>query len=348
MAKSKIKYTSAKDWAEKQDKGFDAKSVKLPDGVTFFSFKKVGIYRLNIIPYVVGKGNPEAEEGFAHPCRTYYAHGGLGPEGKDKYVCRLKTFGKKCPVCEWLMQKGGSADKELVTKLRAKTRQLWNVLDMDNPDAGIQVMDQSYFMSFGENLKELIDSNEEEYENWFQLDGGYSVTVKVKEKTAPFGTIKAISRLDFVPRKKPLPEKLIEEAVCLDECLVDVGYDELKKVFLQEPDDEDDAPVRNRKEEEDEDETPVVKKRKSVTEDDEDDEDEPLPRKGRSRVSDEEDTDDDDDESDSEDEEDSSEDEDDEEVPARKKTVARKSKDDDDEDEQDEDDEPAPRRSSRR
>lgn len=65
-----------------------------------------------------------------------FVHFGLGADGKKMVAC-LDTFGKKCPVCEYLDSIKNSkdkADKELVQNAKKTKRIYINVLNRDSDD----------------------------------------------------------------------------------------------------------------------------------------------------------------------------------------------------------------------
>ncbi len=76
----------------------------------------------------------------------FYIHYGLGVEGdKVSEVCP-KTFGKqhKCPICEavWKLYKTNTLeDKALAGKIRSKVRHIFNIIDLNEVEKGIQIME---------------------------------------------------------------------------------------------------------------------------------------------------------------------------------------------------------------
>ena len=55
--------SAAKRRSEQHKVGFEPTALSLPDGASLFSLKSEKAVRLDILPYVVGKGNPWADEG---------------------------------------------------------------------------------------------------------------------------------------------------------------------------------------------------------------------------------------------------------------------------------------------
>lgn len=334
-------------------------TLRLPDGygdVKFFKVNKPKVM-LDIIPYVVSdKRHPDAdagaEVGTLWPSRRYYVHRGVGAE-ENSYICPLKTFGKPCPICEYASaraRQGG--DREELKALRPKARDLYNVIDLDDPDKKIQLFDMSGFL-FGDTLtKELIDASDDE-QCFAELKGGYSLKLRFEKKSFNRNEFWAVDRIDFVERKKDYKESIIEETVPLDDILVEPDYKTLEKIFLMteggadEDDEEEERPVKRRARDEEEEEEQPKRKRPSRDEEEEDEEDskepeededeeEEAPKKpSKKRPAKEEDEDEEEDEEDSDEEE--------EEEQPKKRGRRKKAEPEEEPDEEDEEEEEAPK-----
>ena len=250
---------SGKRRAEEHKGGFASTSINVTDSVTLFSVDNGKPKRLEIIPYEVkGDDNPYADKGDLHFERTYFTHRDVGPNG-DTYVCPAKTAGKKCPICEHRAKlvKDPDADEDIIKEMGPKERQLWNVFDHDDPDAGVQVWDVSYHL-FGKHLdKKIKDADEdEEYEFFADPEDGLTVKVGFEEKS--FGSTKFYdaNNIEFKKRSSSISDDILDQAQDLDGLLIIKPYDELKRVFLQM----DDEPSK-KEEEEEEVETPPKKLR---------------------------------------------------------------------------------------
>lgn len=334
-------------------------TLRLPDGygdVKFFKVNKPKVM-LDIIPYVVSdKRHPDAdagaEVGTLWPSRRYYVHRGVGAE-ENSYICPLKTFGKPCPICEYASaraRQGG--DREELKALRPKARDLYNVIDLDDPDKKIQLFDMSGFL-FGDTLtKELIDASDDE-QCFAELKGGYSLKLRFEKKSFNRNEFWAVDRIDFVERKKDYKESIIEETVPLDDILVEPDYKTLEKIFLMteggadEDDEEEERPAKRRARDEEEEEEQPKRKRPSRDEEEEDEEDSKEP---------EEDEDEEEeapkkpskkrpakDEDEEEDEEDSDEEEEEEQPKKRGRRKKAEPEEEEEPDEEDEEEEEAPK-----
>lgn len=345
------KVASAKEWAsKKQDSDSKNAAISLPGDVSAYSLKKAGTHRIDILPYRVKVTCDDAEAGSLFFTKKYFAHKNIGPEEKS-YACLLKNWGKPCPVCEHVNKlKRQGADQGTIQALKAKQRQLWNVVDLAEQDKGVQVWETGFYLSFGVMLRDKILAADEEdgYQNFADLEDG--MTVKVLSKDAKFRGIpyQEVANIEMVPRKEAYGEEMLDQVTCLDDLLVELPYKELKRILLQtgaggeDEDETEEAPARNGKahmgkpspQDEDEDEEESEDEDFEEEEDldeEEDEEEEPAPKargKGKKPAKDEEEEeveeeeeepDEDEDEPEEEDEDDDWGEDEEEEEPAPKK-----------------------------
>jgi hypothetical protein len=329
MARSKKKkreerqYASSKERAMTRGSGFESTTVKLPEGVKFFQVKSAKPYKMDILPYEVKKGkdekggNPFSDSGFLHYERTFFVHRGIGAES-NSYCCLQKTFGKKCPICRDVakMRRQADSDQETIDSLKPKERQLFLVIDKNDEESGVQLWDVSYHL-FGKMLDEKIKSAEDDdnYEDFYHLEGGMYLRVSFKEKSWSGNTFYETTNIEMKPRKEDIPEEILDDLPDLDDLLVEMDYDELEKVYLQD-DDEDDKPKSK-------------KGGKKVEDDDEDDEDD----------IDDEDEDIDDEEEDADEDEVKPKKKPAKKTPPKKKPAKKAAEEEDDDEDDDEDDE---------
>lgn len=327
---SRHKYASAKKRADKKqaEASFSATYLKPPEGMKFFK-PKAGIVSLDIIPFTAGEGNPMAEPGMVHYERTYFLHPRISPDG-NAYICRRLTFKKKCPVCNMRAQlmKNGEDNEALIKDLAPKERQLFLVRPTKEPE--LMLWDFSYHL-FGKLLDARIRNGDDE-DGWhlfFTLEDGKTLKIGFKEKTFGGNTFQEAETIDFKDRE-PLSEKLLKKAPCLDELLLDPGYDKMEEIFGEFMEIQEGKKVKEDDDEDEDDEKPSKKKSKPAPEDDEDEDsdDEPAPKK-KAKPADDEDEDEDSDDS---------EDDDEDEKPAKKKAKPAPEEDDEDSDDEDSDD----------
>jgi len=334
---------SARERAEKHKGGWEPTYLNLPKGAKLLKLEGPVMY-LDVIPYPAGKGNPFADEGNPHYERTFYIHKKVGG-GDDSYICLRRTARQPCPVCEFntRLQNKGVVDIDDLKELAPKERQLFNVINTKDRDAGIQILEISYHL-FGKLLDARTRTSDAEDAGWdmfHSLTEGCTLRLEIAEEKYGQGTYSNVTSIDFVPRKKQYDTSIYEEAYCLDECLKIPSYKELEKIVLEiDEDDPTGSKAREssrRKKDDDEDDRRSSKSKSKSSDDDDDDGIKAKPKASRSSK------DDDDDDKPSKEDEDwdrkpskSSKDDDDDDTPPKS---SKRSKDDDD----DEDD----RRSSK-
>lgn len=264
--------TSARRRVNEHVVGISTTSMNLPEGVSILQIKKAGTYRLDIIPYEVGDGNPFAKKGELHYERTYFVHRGIGPENSS-YVCLSKTFKKPCPICEFRSKEARNpeADEDMIKNLAPKERQLFNVIDLADTDKGVQLMEYSYHL-FGKALDAKVRGGDDnEYDLFADLKEGLTVKVVFEEEKGAGYVYYKASDIEMKPRKKEYDESILEEVTCLDEVPKEITYAELKKIFLQTGEtntDDDDV------DDDDDDDVKPKPKKKPADEDDDDDDEE--------------------------------------------------------------------------
>lgn len=287
--KNKRQKVSAKKWANEHESGFSSTSLKVPEGVNFFSFKKAGTYKIDIIPFTAGEGNPNADEGTLHYERTYFSHRNIGPN-EDTYVCPAKTFGKKCPICEARakLARDPDSDEEYVKSLKPKERQLWNVFDHSEPDKGVQILDYSDWL-FGKHLRAKINNADsgDGYELFADPDDGFTLKIGATEEKSGGYTFRSCTDIEFKARKEPLSDEVLNAATCLDKCLIEMDYAKLKAIFNQEDRDvKKDVAASNGKHRsaDDDDDTPPKRPAARKPTDDDDDDDKPAAKPGKKNL----------------------------------------------------------------
>jgi len=331
---SKLNYASAKEGAQRREQMSQGsnRAFRIPKGLTRYQLKD-GTQRLDFLPFKVGKGNPSAEEGTYHFERTFFQHGRVGA-GNESVICPRKTFGKKCPICEYRakLSQIDDADEKELRDLSPKHRQLF-VVKRPGKD-GLMLLESSYF-GFGELLDLKLSKAEEgdEYDKFFYLDDGFTVRIACEEESIGRGKFVKAKDIEFKIREEQYEDSLLEDIPCLDDLLIEIPYDELKELFHESS---ESGKKDNKK----------PSKPSKKDDEDEDDDDEkpskptkPTGKKKPAKDEDDEEDDDDDDDDDLVDEDDEDEDEPKPSKPAGKKKPVKDEDDDDDDESSDDDDE---------
>ena len=219
----------------KYDSGGRNLPYKLPTGKELFSPKK-GISLIDIIPYKVSiKNHPDdIPAGDLWYRRKIFVHFGIGIEEKS-YICPLKTpgIGKKCPICEnraQLLKDDPEGNKEVLAQLKPKQRELYNVINLEEEDKGVQLWDMSYHL-FGKKLEEDLKTGDEDWVGFADLKSGFSLKIRFSAKTVGgFGFVEA-TRIDFQSRED-YDKAVLDDTIDIDAMLDVLSYEELEKRLL--------------------------------------------------------------------------------------------------------------------
>lgn len=257
--------------------------LRLPEGVEVFKPEKDKTYHIDIIPYIVGAHNKNADKGDEYFELSYPVYRNLGIDEK-KYVAIGEFKGVKDPVAEHFakLRKDG-VEWDDMKVFKHTWRQIMLFFVHEEADKGLQMFEGAYG-TFGELLDEEINGSEETWiDNFDDPDAGATLVVRFKAKsigqTNPW--ILA-SKINFEEReggftadgnKKLAAEVLAKAAeVCLDDLLKIPDYDTLRKALDGEPmhgdegADDNDAPA-----------PPKKGQPKTPPPDDDDDKEEPTP-----------------------------------------------------------------------
>ena len=228
------KRTGARRRAEQHATGFENTVLKVPEGLGFWS-PKVGTHKIDIVPFKAGKGNPWAESGDDYYERTYFSYRRIGAEEKN-YVAPGKTFGHPDPIAEFVAKAANreDVDPKYLKSLSPKERQLFLVWDHSEPEKGVKIWDISFHL-FGRVLDSRINNSDDD-DNWDQFDDptehGFTLKLTIEQKSAGGYNFNETSAIDFIQRKKALPDNIRNHGICLDDLLVEIPYDKLKAIFV--------------------------------------------------------------------------------------------------------------------
>jgi len=231
---------SARGRAENARGAFDSNYLNIPQNVGLIKIESdTKPRKFDLLPYYVGQHNPYAPDaGMMHYELTYFVHSNIGPN-EDKVLCPAKTRKQRCPICEeqQRMSRDRNIDKELVKALNVKERQLFNVMDLEEPNAGVQIWDISYHL-FGKLLNKYITDSlndpDDEYKQYFaDPREGSSLKVSFAAKSFNGGNFYEAMTIDFRKRQTPYGKSIMEKVHNLENCLKILSYDELTRLFLQ-------------------------------------------------------------------------------------------------------------------
>jgi hypothetical protein len=166
----------------------------------------------------------------------YPMHYKLGIEGNTTSEPCPKVHGKmsRCPVCETvfkLYSTKDADDKALAGKIRAKTRYIFNAIDLNNLDKGVQILETGSKI-YDAILKFITNPK---YSDILDLDKGRNLTITKtpeKESSSGFVDYDVIPDPDITSIKEQLPANWKEQIVKLKIAPPPTkSYDELKKIL---------------------------------------------------------------------------------------------------------------------
>ena len=228
-----------KDRHDKRQKqhagGGEWDAIVLPEGIEVFKPEDGKTYRLDVIPYIVGPNNPNADEGDEYFEMSYFVYNNLGPDER-KAVAVAKQYGDPDPVAELEaeMRRKGMDYKQRSDYL-PKPRQLFLVYDHAAADKGVQLFEGARG-TFGELLDAQIkqaDADEDHITNFDDPEAGATLKVTFKGKNIgqPNPWVKA-EAISFKARPDGLEDMdLLDHGVVLDALVKRPTYDEIKQIL---------------------------------------------------------------------------------------------------------------------
>lgn len=222
---------------------------------------EAGPHAVDIIPYkVTSKNHPSFKAGDVDYVLSVHVHRGVGPN-KDNFICMKETFGKSCPICEEMeslhesikaaeMDKGKSQREAWVNAknhpdvkaLKPKHRVLYNIIDVDDREKGIQLYEAPYYW-FEKPLAEKFTVKQARKPNtpfFFDPENGLTVVVHSTDEEYNGNKFVKSEPTEFDRRDVTYEESIVEDTYPLDSLLVIPTYEEVKNAFLGiEMDDEE-------------------------------------------------------------------------------------------------------------
>jgi hypothetical protein len=231
-------------------------AYKIPDNVPRYQMKE-GENRLDIIMYrITNPENPAVtvngmKVGELDYFQQLEVHNNIGIN-KNRYLCMKRMFGKPCAVCEAQNELYEQNDRDGAKKLYPQTRAVYNVIDLDSPEKGIQVWEISHYWVETE-LRKLAAMKSKK--GPMILFGDYEIgkTIVFYASKDPIYGLKP-ANFSFEDRE-PYQESVCDKAYPLDQYYVMADYDEVQADYLQI----DDGNASNHEEEEE----PVTEPKKT-------------------------------------------------------------------------------------
>jgi hypothetical protein len=219
-------------YAEKDDSG-RFKSIYDPTkllGVKVYKPKEDD-HELYIVPYVTGDQHPKLTKGKMAFNVYPFVHRGVGVN-EDSYICLNRTYGEKCPICEYqreLRESEEDVDEAIIKALNPTKRAIYNIVCLDSAKEealGVQLWDVSHYL-FTVPLEELAHKKK----------GGGDVPYANHEigKIICFRQKGVKRSLEFTAfefkDRDPLTDEILEATYCLDDLLYVPTYEEVYDAF---------------------------------------------------------------------------------------------------------------------
>ena len=280
--------------------GSDYGYLHLPKDVPVFKIEKKGKYLLDILPYeITDKKHLDIDQDLGIEVgelwykRPFRVHRGVGADNTT-VICPT-TFGHKCPICEYRVQKKKEgAEYEELKLYNASLRALYIVIPrgVKGYDEVPHIFDMSDYL-----FQEVINKELEENPDagiFPDPEEGLSLLVRFDEEKFGKNSFYKASRVDFEERDV-LDEDDVNHGIDLDAVITCPSYEKVEAAFFdlpdQEPeeDPEDDDEEKPKKSFQKENAKPVSGKSKKSSpfkeepeedpEEDPDEDDEPVRRK---------------------------------------------------------------------
>ncbi len=215
----------------------------IPNGFKMFTPQGGKTYKFNILPYVIEdlKNHPEKK---LIPEDIWYRyafkkHSNIGPN-KTNVICP-SVIGKKCPICEerQAIYDDPEQDNDLASALYASPRSIFVIQFTAGKNKGeIFLMEISDYCFFDAVSHEIDISSESDYNNFADLEGGYTLEVRFKAEKFGKNEFAMTDRVDFRERDD-IDEDIFDEIPCLDSMIAYPTYKQIEALFNGMDDDED-------------------------------------------------------------------------------------------------------------
>lgn len=196
--------------------------------------------------------------------RPFKTHRNIGVD-EDTVIC-LKSFGKKCPICEHKdkLAKDGE-DWESIKHLNPSNRNLYVVIPIDSRDyeGTLYLWDISQYL-----FQDLLDDELDEEDNRSFPDLETGKTLKIRFDASTIGKGKPFaeaSRIDFEDREA-YDEDILNDIPSLETLLNVLSYKELEAKFFDLDEEEEAKESFTETKEEEEEVRKPIRRRKKHTE----------------------------------------------------------------------------------
>jgi len=235
--------------------GGDFDCIIKPEGLETWKPEAKETYHIDVLPYIVGKYNKNADPGDEYFELSYPCYNNLGIDEK-RFVAIGELLGVRDPIAEHFatLRKVGE-EWDNMKGFKPKWRQLMLVFVHEQAEKGLQLFEGAYG-TFGELLDEEIHAGQEDWiDNFDDPDHGATLEVRFTSKNIGAKNPWILAgKINFMERdggfnadgNKKLAAEILQQVseICLDDCLKITDYATLKAALDGVPSsvDEDDDP----------------------------------------------------------------------------------------------------------
>jgi hypothetical protein len=186
-----------------------------------------------IIPYPITNVNKSLHPGIDEEECDYklsvFSHKNVGVN--DAQVVCPRTFDKACPICEEQNQVNFNENEDLWRSLKAVERPVYQIIDIDNQDKGIQLWQIAY-NSFENLVKKKLEADAIRHARPKQcpFDPAYKLGIDfMSHEDSKWGY--KLSEFEIMEVKDDFSD-MIDETLPLDDLMIDMSYDKIRNLHL--------------------------------------------------------------------------------------------------------------------
>lgn len=194
---------------------------------------KNGIHIIDIIPFLSGGAdpNPKVKQGDMVYRIDVFTHSNVGCT-EDRVLCLARTYGKPCPICEYISSQYANENPETLDvvrlkKMDAKRRVVYNVLISGDTASGVHIFEVSHYLFDIELSTMALNKRTGNFYPFHDPDNGMSIGF---EKSGE-GVGTKYKGFERIERSGPISDAVLEQAAILDLHLDVMSYKELKEKF---------------------------------------------------------------------------------------------------------------------
>lgn len=196
---------------------------------------KEGEHIIDIIPFLAGSMHHQVREGEPTYLLDLWVHQKVGLDEND-VVCLARNYNEPCPICEYLnarrLEKGLTDEaEELLKTLNPKRRCLYNIVCSDSTreeDRGVQLWEVAHFLFEKKILSVARNPRGGGFVPFSSPDNGKSIYFE-REGSGAMNTQYLGHK--FIERQSTITDEILEDAYILDELIIKLSYDEMKKAL---------------------------------------------------------------------------------------------------------------------